>query len=249
MSSFNAIMVITLGILCVPRLMAFEMISVEDLLPVREKQSIGIKGKNQNIPTLPSYLSLSEQRRSFEDRHLKFLVGAKSKTIDGSRLGAGFFRYRHLWWTDNRGRLIAEASIRWLRTLRVYDFEGSYLGRVHRLDTGNSKLEDYQLFNRQGTLVARAKQEGRGHTHKELFVEYLNSDESGKRFGNLIAHFKKSLNSSGGASKKKPLAKWQIDIKDGQMDLIGTKKNQLDPRLLVFIGPFSTFWDRGSALD
>lgn len=238
-----------MGLMMFPRAMAFEMISVEDLLPIREKQSIGIKGKNQNIPTLPTLISLSEQRKSFDDRNLKFLVSAKGKSIDGSHLGAGFFRYRHLWWSDKKGRLIAEASIRWLRTLRVYDYEGTYLGKIHRLDTGNSQFESYHLFNRKGILVARAKQEGGGRTRSELFVEYLNSDESGKRFGNLIAHFKKSISSKGGSSKKKPLTGWRIDIKEGQMDLIGTKQNQLDPRLITFIGPFSTFWDRGSALD
>ena len=122
------------------------------------------------------------------------------------------------------------------------------MGKIHRLDTGSSRLESYHLFDQKGVLLARASQEGRSQNNNELFLEYLNSDESGKRFGNLIAHFKSSVN-SGNSGKKKALATWQIDIKEGQMDLIGNKKNQLDPRLIIFIGPFSTFWEQGTALD
>lgn len=250
----NAILTLAIALLFTPRLLGFDLISVEDLLPVREKQSLGIKGKNPAIPVLPSLLRLNEQRRSFNDRNLKFSLEVKNKGnkqtyIDQARIGAGFFRYRHLWWTDKQGRLIAEASIRWLRTLRVYDFEGSYVGQIHRIDSGNTKIENYNLFNSKGTLIAKAKQVGSNRSQSELFLEYVSSDESGKRFGNLIAHFKNSFNSSGSSSKKKALASWEIDIKEGQMDLIGVKKNQLDPRLIMFIGPFSTFWDRGSALD
>ena len=241
------------NLLLLPSLTASDMISVEDLLPIREKQSLGIKGKNEKTPVLPTILNLQEQRRSFDDRNLKFVMSSKAKTkqkglIEGSHVGAGFFRYRHLWWTDRQGRLIAEASIRWLRTLRVYDFEGSYLGKIHRLDTGSSRFESYHLFDRKGALIARAKQEGNDRAMSELFLEYLNSDESGKRFGSLIAHLKASF-ASAHSSRKKPLASWEIDIKEGQMDLIGTKKGQLDPRLIVLIGPFSTFWDQGSMLD
>jgi len=228
-----------------------------ELMTDAEKKKVGIVEGKAEVPKLGSEYKFTESRNTFFEQlfanWINFKVrntdeNAKPDEFNDGKIEAGTFRYRHLWWTNSARKLIAEASIRWFRTARVYDGDGKYLGKIHKKwFTWFSGRHNYQIYNASGRLVAKGVVENGSRNARNIYLEYslVEGNEKSDDYGKILVHYQRLPVPDG----KSTLDEWTVDVKEGQMDLIGTGPRQVDPRLLVFVAPYSTFWDRGEALE